>query len=287
VLVATDVAARGLDVEGVTHVINYQCPEDEKVYLHRIGRTGRAGAAGTAVTLVDWDELDRWRSICDALDLPFHEPPETYSTSEHLHIDLDIPADAGSTLPQARRVRAGLDAEVVEDIGETGRGPRGRQGDTRRERGRRPAGARAGTGAEAGAGDGESGGEPRRTPRRRQARRRTRAGRPVAGEAAPSTPVEPGGATDQVAQPGEHGPAAGDRQPAAARTRAAPATGGADAGPATGSAAVDEVTRFGGAPVASAEGGEAEAGRPRRRRRRGGRGRARPASPAETGTSRG
>jgi superfamily II DNA/RNA helicase len=323
VLVATDVAARGLDVEGVTHVINYQCPEDEKVYLHRIGRTGRAGAAGTAVTLVDWDELERWRSICDALDLPFHEPPETYSTSEHLHIDLDIPADAGSTLPQARRVRAGLDAEVVEDIGETGRGPRGRQGDTRRERGRRPAGARAGTGAEAGAGDGESGGEPRRTPRRRQARRRTRAGRPVAGEAAPSTPVEPGGATDQVAQPGEHGPAAGDRQPsehgpaagdrqpgehgpaagdrqpgehgpaagdrqpAAARTRAAPATGGADAGPATGSAAVDEVTRFGGAPVASAEGGEAEAGRPRRRRRRGGRGRARPASPAETGTSRG
>ena len=46
VLVATDVAARGIDVSGVTHVINYQCPEDEKVYLHRIGRTGRAGQAG-------------------------------------------------------------------------------------------------------------------------------------------------------------------------------------------------------------------------------------------------
>ena len=43
VLVATDVAARGLDVQNVTHVINYQCPEDEKAYLHRIGRTGRAG----------------------------------------------------------------------------------------------------------------------------------------------------------------------------------------------------------------------------------------------------
>src|SRR6185436_17301458 len=50
VLVATDVAARGIDVTGVTHVINYQCPEDEKVYLHRIGRTGRAGASGVAVT---------------------------------------------------------------------------------------------------------------------------------------------------------------------------------------------------------------------------------------------
>ena len=72
VLVATDVAARGLDVEGVTHVVNYQCPEDEKVYLHRIGRTGRAGASGVAVTFVDWDELARWKMICDALSLPFH-----------------------------------------------------------------------------------------------------------------------------------------------------------------------------------------------------------------------
>ena len=45
VLVATDVAARGIDIEDVTHVINYQCPEDEKVYVHRIGRTGRAGRA--------------------------------------------------------------------------------------------------------------------------------------------------------------------------------------------------------------------------------------------------
>jgi superfamily II DNA/RNA helicase len=57
VLVATDVAARGLDVEGVTHVINYQCPEDEKIYIHRIGRTARAGASGTAITLVDWDDV--------------------------------------------------------------------------------------------------------------------------------------------------------------------------------------------------------------------------------------
>ncbi|HEU4676707.1 MAG TPA: DEAD/DEAH box helicase, partial [Motilibacteraceae bacterium] len=84
VLVATDVAARGIDVQDVTHVINFQCPEDEKTYLHRIGRTARAGASGTAVTFVDWDDLPRWGLIDKALDLGFPEPPETYSTSEHL-----------------------------------------------------------------------------------------------------------------------------------------------------------------------------------------------------------
>ncbi|MBE0772369.1 C-terminal helicase domain-containing protein, partial [Escherichia coli] len=50
ILVATDVAARGIDVTGVSHVINHECPEDEKTYVHRIGRTGRAGAKGVAVT---------------------------------------------------------------------------------------------------------------------------------------------------------------------------------------------------------------------------------------------
>ena len=63
VLVATDVAARGIDVENVTHVINYQCPEDEKTYVHRIGRTGRAGNTGIAVTFVDWDDMPRWGLI--------------------------------------------------------------------------------------------------------------------------------------------------------------------------------------------------------------------------------
>ena len=92
VLVATDVAARGIDVEAVTHVINYACPEDEKAYLHRIGRTGRAGASGIAVTLVDWADLPRWRSINKMLGLPFEDPPETYSTSEHLFHDMGIPA---------------------------------------------------------------------------------------------------------------------------------------------------------------------------------------------------
>jgi len=92
VLVATDVAARGIDVQGVSHVINYTCPEDEKTYIHRIGRTGRAGASGIAVTFVDWADLHRWKMINKALELPFDEPQETYSTSPNLHHDLGIPA---------------------------------------------------------------------------------------------------------------------------------------------------------------------------------------------------
>src|SRR3954447_11546400 len=90
VLVATDVAARGIDVQGVSHVINYTCPEDEKTYIHRIGRTGRAGASGIAVTFVDWADLHRWKMINKTLALPFDEPQETYSTSEHLFTDLGI-----------------------------------------------------------------------------------------------------------------------------------------------------------------------------------------------------
>jgi superfamily II DNA/RNA helicase len=90
VLVATDVAARGIDVEGVTHVINYECPDDEQVYVHRIGRTGRAGASGIAITFVDWADLVRWTVINNTLGLPFEEPEETYSTSPHLHRDLGI-----------------------------------------------------------------------------------------------------------------------------------------------------------------------------------------------------
>ena len=92
VLVATDVAARGIDVRGVSHVINYTCPEDDKTYVHRIGRTGRAGASGTAITFVDWADLHRWKMINKTLDLPFPEPQETYSTSEHLFHDQGIPA---------------------------------------------------------------------------------------------------------------------------------------------------------------------------------------------------
>ncbi len=58
-LVATDVAARGLDIQEITHIINYDIPLDSLVYFHRIGRTGRMGQGGTAITLVGYGEIDR------------------------------------------------------------------------------------------------------------------------------------------------------------------------------------------------------------------------------------
>src|SRR5208283_2256839 len=103
VLVATDVAARGIDIDDITHVINYQCPEDEKMYVHRIGRTGRAGRTGIAVTLVDWDELPRWTMIDKALGLGSPDPSETYSNSAHLYAELNIPADVRATVGSARK----------------------------------------------------------------------------------------------------------------------------------------------------------------------------------------
>jgi superfamily II DNA/RNA helicase len=103
VLVATDVAARGIDIDDVTHVINYQCPEDEKIYVHRIGRTGRAGRTGVAITLVDWDELARWGLIDKALELGCPKPAETYSSSAHLYAELDIPTDATGTVGPAKK----------------------------------------------------------------------------------------------------------------------------------------------------------------------------------------
>ncbi|WP_405973921.1 DEAD/DEAH box helicase [Streptomyces sp. NBC_00988] len=199
VLVCTDVAARGIDVEGVTHVINYQSPEDEKTYLHRIGRTGRAGAKGIAVTLVDWDDIPRWQLINKALDLGFPNPPETYSTSPHFFEEMNIPAGTKGVLPRSERTRAGLAAEEVEDLGETGGrgGPRGRGG---RDGGRggRDSGRDAGRGGRDNSRDSRD--ESRstdteraaRTPRRR---RRTRNGAPMEGTSAAtavtsSTPEE-------------------------------------------------------------------------------------------------
>jgi len=218
VLVCTDVAARGIDVDNVTHVINYQTPEDEKTYLHRIGRTGRAGASGTAVTLVDWDDIPRWQLINKALELDFNDPEETYSTSPHLYEALKIPKEAKGILPRAERTRAGLAAEEIEDLGETGGRSRGRSGRSeapaertrparkprqrRRTRGAlRPEGTEeartdGGTAAEAvataeGAQGGEAAGEgtaPRK-PRRR--RTRTRAGATASGAAASGSAEAP------------------------------------------------------------------------------------------------
>jgi len=148
VLVCTDVAARGIDVRNVSHVINFSCPEDDKTYVHRIGRTGRAGASGTAITFVDWADVTRWKVINKALDLPFEDPQETYSTSPHLFHDQGIPE--------------GTKGRIVDPA------PAPRKSQDDRPQGERKQGER-------------KQGERTDRPRRRRSRTRTRGGKPVAG----------------------------------------------------------------------------------------------------------
>ena len=188
VLVATDVAARGIDVADVTHVINYSCPEDDKTYVHRIGRTGRAGATGVAVTLVDWADVTRWKVINKTLGLPFEEIPETYSTSEHLYHDMGIPAGTKGRIvpeppPAPRKPREG-------DSHDGGRG-RGRDGsrEDRPRRDRNRTRTRAGENVETaggaslnGAQNGSDGGEKAAGSRSRNRRRR----RSSTGSSAPA-----------------------------------------------------------------------------------------------------
>ncbi|WP_433161138.1 DEAD/DEAH box helicase [Kribbella sp. CA-247076] len=139
VLICTDVAARGIDVEGVTHVINNTCPEDEKAYIHRIGRTGRAGASGIAVTFVDWPDVTRWKTINKALDLPYDEPQEIYSTSPELYHDLGIPTEAKGRIKPIREPREERPArerrrtgEGTEDTAESGERPARKRSRTRK-----------------------------------------------------------------------------------------------------------------------------------------------------------
>ncbi|MFD8391620.1 DEAD/DEAH box helicase [Streptomyces sp. NPDC059680] len=250
VLVCTDVAARGIDVEGVTHVINYQSPEDEKTYLHRVGRTGRAGAKGTAITFVDWDDIPRWQLINKALELDFNDPVETYSSSPHLFSDLGIPEGTKGTLPRSERTRAGLDAEELEDLGETGgRGARGRGRGGRGERDGRP---------ESGAAEHE------RTARTARRRRRTRGGAPLEGATATGTPAAPASESGAAEATGVEESGAPRTLRRRRRTR-----GGAPAQPVTATeAAVESVdTAEGPAQLETPEVPEAVE-KPRRRRTR-------------------
>ncbi len=63
ILVATDLAGRGLDIDGVTHIINFDVPDDPYTYFHRIGRTGRAGKKGVAITIVSSDQKSNFQRI--------------------------------------------------------------------------------------------------------------------------------------------------------------------------------------------------------------------------------
>ncbi|MEV0193316.1 DEAD/DEAH box helicase [Kitasatospora purpeofusca] len=264
VLVCTDVAARGIDVEGVTHVINYQCPEDEKTYLHRIGRTGRAGASGTAVTLVDWDDIPRWQLINKALELSFNEPEETYSTSPHLYELLKIAPGTKGILPRSERTRAGLGAEEVEDLGETG-GRGSRSGG----RGARPAGRGGSTRPEAA----EPAAAEEKASRKTRERRRTRRGSSVEG----GLVDEAADATAAPAAP--QAPAVEGTEDGAAPRRRRRRSRGAASGEGTATDAAAAVAEAAAAPVV-AEAAEAPAAeeKPKRTRTRS---RAKAAAPAE------
>ncbi|WP_183098327.1 DEAD/DEAH box helicase [Nocardioides pelophilus] len=189
VLVATDVAARGIDVSGVSHVVNYTCPEDDKTYVHRIGRTGRAGASGIAITLVDATDVHRWKMINKALDLPFEEPLETYSTSEHLFHDQGIPPGTKGRIVPAAPVERKPREDRGERSGDRNRGERSGNRDRSRTRTRsgQPAGSapsgEAATTSEAGS----------TTPNRNRRRRRSRSGGSGGqGGSAPQNPAPTG-----------------------------------------------------------------------------------------------
>jgi superfamily II DNA/RNA helicase len=214
VLVATDVAARGIDVTDVTHVVNYQCPEDAKTYVHRIGRTGRAGKTGVAVTLVDWDEVPRWKMVSDELALGIDEPAETYSTSPHLYADLEITDDATGRLPLGKRTRAGLDAEYVDSEGDQG----GRRRSGSRDKGDRPGRGRRRDGAEA-----TDEARPAR-PRRERTRTRSRSGVTLQADGTPAEApltgvTQPAGTGVEQAAEAPEDSDAGDAKPRRRRRR--------------------------------------------------------------------
>ena len=165
ILVATEVAARGIDVDDVTHVINYTVPEDEKALLHRVGRTGRAGRTGIAVTFVDWEDLTRWKHINDALQLEQPDPTETYSSSAHLFEDLNIPAGTKG------RLRAST--AVPKAAGSNDRGGNSRGGSSGGRGGNSRGGSGRG-GSSSGSGEKKASTEQPRAPRSASDRQRTR-----------------------------------------------------------------------------------------------------------------
>lgn len=173
VLIATDVAARGIDVNDVTHVINHTVPDDEKTYLHRVGRTGRAGQTGIAVTFIDWEDLHKWTLIDRALGLTGEEPQETYSSSPHLREELNIPEGVkGRIVASSRAASAGARKHEQKPTSSS------------RSRNRRRSPARRGTQEQSSqnheqnlsSADGSGNTESPRKPRRRRRRRSNNAG---------------------------------------------------------------------------------------------------------------
>ncbi|HET6821813.1 MAG TPA: DEAD/DEAH box helicase [Anaerolineales bacterium] len=120
VLVATDVAARGLDIEDISHVFNYHLPDDAEVYVHRIGRTGRAGRAGVAITLLSPREKRRLREV-EALTKQPIQKMELPTTAEiHRHREAQVIENLRIWLGRGRYKR---ELEMVQTLVEEGHEP--------------------------------------------------------------------------------------------------------------------------------------------------------------------
>jgi ATP-dependent RNA helicase DeaD len=120
VLVATDVAARGLDIEDISHVFNYHLPDDAEVYIHRIGRTGRAGKTGVAITLVSPRERRRLREV-EALTKQPIQKMELPTTAEiHRHREQQVVENLKVWLGRARYKR---ELEIAQELVDAGHDP--------------------------------------------------------------------------------------------------------------------------------------------------------------------
>ncbi len=143
ILVATEVAARGLDVDNVTHVVNYDCPDDDKMYLHRIGRTARAGRSGVAITFAEHNEVDRLNVIRKAVGAFDGELKQVFSTSPELQEIFELPDEtpwdhlarsrSGSKGSGSRDSRSKDSSRGAKDSSSRGSSSRGRSDDRGRD----------------------------------------------------------------------------------------------------------------------------------------------------------
>jgi ATP-dependent RNA helicase DeaD len=120
VLVATDVAARGLDIEEISHVFNYQLPDDAEVYVHRIGRTGRAGRTGVAITLLSPREKRRLREVEALTKQPVKKMELPTVSDIHRHRESEVVEKLKVWLGRGRFKR---ELEMVQELIDAGHDP--------------------------------------------------------------------------------------------------------------------------------------------------------------------